>query len=344
MSRVSVAFQGIEIAHLPNGEVSNPGVIGSLVVAAVFSPGRILAIEKDPDSPERRLRWELDLGELGGRGPVFGEDFAYVSSSRTLRVIEPETGEIVWTWTPYLEEGEWLYTNPVVERGKVLMGDRRGYLWALEARTGRVLWRTLISPEGSNVNATPWVGGDLVVVGSNDGEAVACHFSHGRVLWRQSLGAPCTDRLHMWDGGLLAATWSELVLLDPAEGRILWSHAWPKQHLRSWCVVGDWLLVNVDNKLSGFYRREIAYSGIQLYPISQLCYHPVSRRVYEVGHEGLSILEPETGQRLGTLEPREFLRGTGPPGYADGVLYLMTESGVIMSVIHPDLESESANS
>ena len=66
-----------------------------------------------------------------------------------------------------------VWDGPAVSRGKVYFGDARGYFYALNARTGRLVWSTRIDAHpAATVTSSPIVHNGLVYVGTSSGENV----------------------------------------------------------------------------------------------------------------------------------------------------------------------------
>ena len=73
---------------------------------------------------------------------------------------------------------------PAVADGTVFFGSRDGCLYAVEAETGKRLWR--YSNEGNWVISSPAVAEGLVIVGNSDGEYIqAIDARTGKEKWRR---------------------------------------------------------------------------------------------------------------------------------------------------------------
>ena len=133
-------------------------------------------------------------------------------------------------------------TQPVVADGKVLVADTdAGAVLALDAATGRTLWRHLA---GGRVDSPPTVHEGLVLFGSADGRVTCLRLSDGALAWR-FLAAPADLRAvareqveSLWPvhGSVLVlnglaycsagrSTWLDggidLYALEPATGKIV---------------------------------------------------------------------------------------------------------------------------
>ena len=85
------------VALPPNGVNPNPLVVGDLVVASVFAPGKIVALDRQTGDE----KWSIDLPDLGSSHVSFVDGVLYAKTFRTLYALDPLSGKIKWEWTPY---------------------------------------------------------------------------------------------------------------------------------------------------------------------------------------------------------------------------------------------------
>jgi serine/threonine protein kinase len=109
-----------------------------------------------------------------------------------------------WTFTT----GNEILANPGVGNGVVYVGSKDNYLYAVNAATGKQIWK---SQQGW-VTAAPEVVNGMVCVATTEGEFSAIRAATGEVAWQQQTGAPAAFKPN-WavDGGtviLLSATQS----------------------------------------------------------------------------------------------------------------------------------------
>ncbi|MCW5871541.1 MAG: PQQ-like beta-propeller repeat protein [Candidatus Eremiobacteraeota bacterium] len=294
------SIPGVDYCCLPGMELPNPVADSELLFLTTFSPGIAAALRRDTGEPI----WSLDLGGLGGKPPVLEGPLLYAMTAATLYCLEGTSGHENWRFTPYSAKGEWIYTTPVLAGDRLILGDRRGVLWALHRETGQTLWQTQLSEAKSNVNATALIQGDRVFTASNDGEAICCDLETGQVVWRSKLAGPCSEGAMVWANGLLYVSWSRVQLLCPLSGDRLWEHEFGDL-VRSFCVAGDYLLVVVEDQLSAFRGCDLCYSQVPTAPLAQVSFIAATGKVYESSLTGLSILEPSTGERIYSIEPRQ---------------------------------------
>ena len=84
---------------------------------------------------------------------------------RTLYALNPDSGEILWTFCPYGPSGETMYSSPTAHGQSIFIGDRRGILYCLDVRTGGTQWqRRTNKAKNDDVNSTPLIRAGLVIV------------------------------------------------------------------------------------------------------------------------------------------------------------------------------------
>jgi PQQ-like domain len=227
---------GVQHAILPSQTTRpNPLVVGELIFASIFSPGAICAAKRKTGE----LLWMKRLDALGSGSVVVRGRNLYARSSRTLFALDPNTGRVRWEFSPVPEQGEWIYSYPSVQSGRVFIGDRLGYFSCLDANTGRRLWRRL-SSKGSNnqVNSTALVMRNRVICANNQGAVVCYSPKTGETIWRQKVDGPCTHELLLFRSNVIVASKS-LYAINLETGTICNQWVFPLQTVSSAAVVGS---------------------------------------------------------------------------------------------------------
>lgn len=343
----------VEHALLPSCGQPNPVVVGDLVICSLFSPGRVVAIDRQTG----KRRWALALRSLGGPHvyDAPGPGLVFGGTSQELLAIDPATGKVRWTFSPYGRKGETIYSSPTVAEGRLFVGDRRGYFHCLNAEDGEPIWRVHTSRAKNNdVNADPVVEGGVVAVATNAALALGYDAPTGRELWRHRLDGP-SDGCRS-GGGRTALIWTmrSVYLFSVPDGQLLRRWPFPNRYVRHACASGDLVLV-VTKNVEGRHRHPgmatdlRAYRGadqlyLQNYPEATgpvLRYDPTTGKVYEATSYGLGILDPVTGNREVVIR---FSTGdvadpdveqTHPPAVAAGVLFAINAKGRIFAIRHP---------
>jgi outer membrane protein assembly factor BamB len=191
--------------------------------------------------------WKQPVG--GGYGSfVIAEGRAFTIEQRGDRELaaayDVETGRELWTnaWDARFEGspgGGGPRATPTWRDGRVYVLGGTGEFRAIDAATGRVLWRTDILADAGAANtdhgasASPLVVDDTVVVlaGGSNGQSVVAYDRHsGKRVWsalddRPAYSSPMLVTL-AGVRQILAHTETRLVGLAPENGRLLWEFPW----------------------------------------------------------------------------------------------------------------------
>lgn len=118
-------------------------VVDDAIVIAGFADGKVVALTAD----KGQLVWERTVALPSGfsdlsrmvdveADPVIRDGIAYVVSYQgNLAAIQVSTARELWR-QPIAS-----YSGLVVSRDKLFISDEEGYIWALDRRTGKTLWR-----------------------------------------------------------------------------------------------------------------------------------------------------------------------------------------------------------
>ena len=232
----------------------NPLIVGDLLVASVFSPGTVYAVDKASGRPQ----WSHKLDAYGDSCVIHARDRIYAKSSRTLYCLDAASGREYWRFSPAHKGRETIYSSPTVHQGRVFIGDRAGMFHCLDALTGEQRWAHQVSTGKNNqVNATAAIHNDIVVIGSNDSLVAAYDVLTGQERWRQSIDGPCITELGSYDGRVFAQTTGSIYAFDASTGTIRFKKSWPQMDVHSWTRCRDSLLAVVkawrrDDQLTGF--------------------------------------------------------------------------------------------
>jgi outer membrane protein assembly factor BamB len=172
-----------------------------------------------PPRPVVHVRHELPW-------PTYGQGPARLRSVEGVRLRPPFRR--LWTW----HGGALLEFPPVVADGRLFLTTFDGRFYALDARTGRAVWRW---SSGRCGWASPAVAGKLVVqtfigracardVPGVDGEVIAFDRRTGTIRWRRVIGP--VESSPLVAGGLVyVGDWSGRVLaLDARTGATRWTY------------------------------------------------------------------------------------------------------------------------
>lgn len=109
--------------------------------------------------------------------------------------------------------------------GRVLVADREGLVEALDAATGKVLWK--VDTE-LPVSAGPGAGEDILVVGTSDAELLALDLASGEERWRQPASSEVLAVPQVWAGTVVAHSIDgSLMALEADSGERRWVYQLP---------------------------------------------------------------------------------------------------------------------
>jgi parallel beta-helix repeat protein len=128
----------------------------------------------------------VTVSDLNITTPIVTEDYSWPTFKHDAQRSgftdspAPESDQIFWR---FKTEGP-ITSSPAVADGIVYVGSADGYLYAVNAETGKKLWSFWI---GSGVNS-PTLAFGKVFVTSEPGEVIALDMHSGLQVWKQSLG------------------------------------------------------------------------------------------------------------------------------------------------------------
>src|ERR1700675_3343254 len=202
-----------QFAVLPPGNTRpNPLVADDKLFVSIFSPGAVCAL----DRATGRIIWRQELPKFAGASVCLGSGKLFAKSPHTLHSLQPESGDILWSFCPYGTRGEWIYSSPAIDEGRLYIGDRKGFLHGLDADTGETRWSERTnSAENDDVNSTPVLLNGLVIVPTNAKLVVAYDAHTGKFAWNQSVDGPSVFGPLLYKGLLVVVTVESLYFLDP---------------------------------------------------------------------------------------------------------------------------------
>ena len=361
------------VALPPNGVNPNPLVVGDLVVASIFVPSKIVALDRQTGDE----RWSMDLPHLGSSHVSFVDGVLYAQTSRTLYALDPQSGRKKWEWTPYDVEGELVYSSPAVAGDRLFIGDVNGVLHCLSTTTGKLLWWAQTSDADNRaVNASAVVVDDVVITATNSAFAIAYATDSGREVWRQELDRGSIFQIQRLQDNVVVQSWNSLYILKPRTGAVVRKLSWPERRVRTTTVTGATLVTiteedfdsiaandrgferfmrearehsqSGDAELRGFSGADALYSHEYVGPTAMLRFDAATGMVYESRLDGIGIIDPVTGRRIHHITSESVFSPT-LPDVDGGTIYALaiephipqdqekpsTWMGVLVALRHP---------
>ncbi len=307
--------------------------------ASVFSEGAVCALDRESGA----LLWRKEISKLGGSAVYLVNEILFAKTAQTLFALDPQAGKTIWSFCPYGESGEWIYSDPAVSGHRLFIGDRRGYIHCLDSRTGQTLWGQLTSAgKKRDVNSTPVIVEDLVIVGTNASVAAAYDVKSGRQAWAQELDGPSAiGPLLLRDFVTLIA--NSVYFLNPSDGKILSKFSWKDDGVSAAdctlqdivCVLrGAWppkgvsTLVSLDERGIRYTKTFAAY-GSHIHCVDE------TKSVYFSHFEGINVLSQADGATRCKIGLQDAHGEVGPVDVADNRTYALTGGGCVYALRHP---------
>jgi outer membrane protein assembly factor BamB len=125
-------------------------------------------------------------------------------------------------------DGE-LNSSPAYAGDTIYIGSTAGSVYAVNARTGRLRWRSQAFshfPRGrEDFYATPTIAYGRVYIGNTDGTVYAYGARTGRLLWARPVGTYVYTAAAVWHRKVYVGTYDGYFLaLDAATGDVVWRH------------------------------------------------------------------------------------------------------------------------
>ena len=315
----------------------------SLVSAHTTSGGTVWTRDVTPPSENK------DDASSGGLA-IAGDTLFVTSGFGFVTALNAETGATRWT-----QELEAAATGaPTVQDGVVYLATRDALGWALDARTGRILWQVLGSTSDSGLTggSSPAIAGPLVVFPFSSGQMISAVRETGRGAWNANVAGKRQGRAFSKFGDLTADPVvagnvvyagnhaGAAAAFDATTGQSLW-RANEGALSPLWIAGGAVFLVSDENRLV----RLDAATGETVWArdLPFFTRDRISKRKGTFAHFGpvlaggrllvasdtgtLSEFNPVNGDLINAVAlPSGAARN---PVVANGTLYLVTESGTL---------------
>jgi outer membrane protein assembly factor BamB len=230
---------------------------------------------------------------------VLGNTLYFGCENDQLFALSTRNGNVRWATTL----GGPVKSAPAYRNGVLYVGDYGGYMNAVRASTGKLLWQSGSLGPGFTASgafySTPAVAFGRVYAGNNDGRVYSYEQSDGTLAWTHSTGGyvysgptvattpttPPTVYVGSFDGNIYA--------LDAKDGETRWSHSAGGQVVGSLSAVGNIVYVaEFTNTSTNGYDMK---TGRRVFHYKTGAYTPVisdGRRIYLTGYSSINALEP----------------------------------------------------
>lgn len=239
-------------AHADGGEPQfhgEPRLLGDALIIPTDAEPNGFVYSFDPRTGD--LRWKVPFkGGVATTPLLVGKQLAAVAVDGTVASIDPSTGTVTWKVSPSgpTTALPWV-PSPAAAEGRIFFADNRGKVFALDATTGKTIWRRELS---GRVNTSLIVVGKTVVAGTSDGALVRVATDTGDTAGLMKLAGHPYGTLISSPPLLFVLVKSEeasVVALDMTTEKIRWQRGTPKE----WTtyrplVVGTTVIVGSEDK------------------------------------------------------------------------------------------------
>ncbi len=263
---------------------------------------------------------------------------------------DAETGKEVWA-TPHgsafrNDRGDGPRGTPTVDGDRVYALGGNGDLSAFDAASGKIVWSLNVLQKfggeniGWGISESPLVLGDRVLVnaGGPGASLVALNKRDGSLLWKtQSDKAGYSSAVPVTVGGktqVVFFTQQRALAVDPADGKVLWEYARASNNVANVATPvarGNRVWISSDYGTGGGLV-EIKADGkaAEVYFTKEMKNHHstsilVGDHLYGFSSAILTAMRFDTGE----VAWRDRSVGKGSLAYADGMLYALSENGVV---------------
>jgi hypothetical protein len=332
----------------PSTSRPNPLALPNIVVASIFSPGAIYAVDRETG----RRRWRVTTGGLAASNVTYADETLYGMTSQTLFALDPATGHVRWTFSPYGTRREWMYSSPTIKDGRLFIGDRAGRFHCLSTKTGEwIWWRQTSRARNRNVNATAVVRGGLAIVATNGGLAIGFEAVTGCQVWRTRLDGSSISELCLFQKDVLVTTRRSIYLLSPSNGEVIHRWNWRGKEVRFVAVAEEKVFVVVASepksvngragspkesaRLICLRRDRVIFDQATSRFTCGLRWNHHSKELYESRIDGFGIIDAQAGMRTHEIKSADWSLNPGIVDIRDGIIYLLSMKGMIYALRHP---------
>lgn len=241
------SFGGIQWQVKTGGAVRSSPILSKGILFIGSSDGFLYAL----DSATGTERWKFNAKDPIVSTPAVASDTVYFGTrDGRFIALDTTTGKNVWTVKTGIdtalawgyESGDFFTSSPTIAENQVFFGGGDGFLYALELKSGKELWKF---QTGGRIRSTPAVNDDgTVFVGSFDGKLYAVERDTGKLKWSyETEGAKLNSGDFGYDRRSIQsspAIWKNTVLfgardgflyaVESGSGKLLWRY----DHKISW--------------------------------------------------------------------------------------------------------------
>jgi outer membrane protein assembly factor BamB len=170
-----------------------------------------------------KVRWRRVIGPSES-SPLLQGKLVYVGDwNGDVSAYSVKTGKRRWTF----HAGGQVKDGLAYAGGRVFFGSYDSHVYALDARTGKLVWKAAAQPRlghSGTFYATPAVAYDRVYIGSTDGKMYSFGASTGKLRWSQSTGGYVYSSPAVWRSRVYVGSYDgTFYCFDAATGDVKWT-------------------------------------------------------------------------------------------------------------------------
>jgi outer membrane protein assembly factor BamB len=306
-------------------------------VYAAGEQGEVAAFDLHNGHRQWQSRTKLPLGGAVG----FGDGKVVVGSTDgDVVTLDARSGKQLWATNVATE----ILAAPAVSPRMVLVRGVDGKLHGLSMLDGHELWvqQQTVPKLSLRGTASPTIAGEVAVTGFDNGRVVASSLTDGASVWETQLQLPTgktdIDRLVDIDTRAqvlgndiyVVGFQGKVAMMALDSGQIWWSH--DTSSYRGVAVDDENVYVSTgDGEVLALKR----HTGVELWRQKALAHRGLSGpavagdAIVVADYQGyVHWLDKSTGALIGRIRAGK-VRYSNPPAYADGVLVLLNDRGVV---------------
>jgi outer membrane protein assembly factor BamB len=189
--------------------------------AARVGDGEVLALAA---GRPHTVRWQKRIGATETSPLVVGNRLYVGDAQANVYCLNESDGKTLW----HYQAGGPVKGAIAYDRGDVFFGAYDGDLYALNAATGKLVWRSasvsgLFGDKG-HFYSTPAVAYSRIYLGSTDGKVYSFGERSGKLRWATSTGGYVYGSPAVWDGTVYVGSYSHVFYaLNAATGAVEWT-------------------------------------------------------------------------------------------------------------------------
>ena len=200
--------------------------------------------------------WDTALpGHVMYATPILENGKLYISTccdeipfDAGLFCLDPKNGKILWSYKPYAG----LKNVPSIDNGIIFAQDTFGWVYALNADTGELIWKQLAPVNWGHHAENGVLAAEGKVFCGAGRKVVTLSQKDGSILWigeRSVSSEDCPSRFilaHLDGRSILLACrqWRHIYALDAETGETLWRNAEPRTFSGTPLVVGEYIYLH----------------------------------------------------------------------------------------------------